>query len=80
MFNKEKIEELQRDIEWLTESEGKIHNKLNNLYKNDNHGTERPKVDILSDDVNHFMAEVWKEFSKLQRKVEELEVLEATRK
>ena len=50
-----------------------VRKKVNKLYKLDHHNTERPKVDILNDDmsteIRHLQTNVW----GLQEKVEKLE-------
>ncbi len=44
--------------------------KLNGLYEKDAHDTERPKVDILSDDIRN---EIWHEIHELRSRIVELE-------
>ena len=50
-----------------------LRKKVNGLYKLDHHNTERPKVDIFSDNISaeirHLQTNVW----GLQEKVEKLE-------
>ena len=50
MFGKIKREQEQqrRDITWLAEET----RKLRDLFTKDRHGTERPKVDMLTESIN----------------------------
>ena len=72
MFNKKEIEQLQRDIEWLSEA----ISKTDNLYQYDNHETKRPKVDILSDSFSNTLTNVWNRIANLAERIEKLEVKE----
>ena len=47
-----------------------LRTKLNGLYEKDVHDTERPKVDMLSDDIR---SEVWHEIYELKSRIVELE-------
>ena len=47
-----------------------LRTKLNGLYEKDAHDTERPKVDILSDDIRN---EIWHEIHELRSRIVELE-------
>ena len=50
-----------------------MRNKVNGLYKIDKHGTERPKIDILDDDVFRDIRSMETNIYELQEKVEKLE-------
>ncbi len=47
-----------------------LRKKVNGLYEKDVHDTERPKVDMLSDDIR---SEVWHEIYELKSRIVELE-------
>jgi len=51
----------------------KLEVKLAGLYKQDKHGTERPKIDLLSDDVDSNLRTFGIKMYDLQEKVEVLE-------
>ena len=51
----------------------KVRNKVNGLYRIDGHGTERPKIDVLSDDVYRNIRSMETNIYELQEKVEKLE-------
>ena len=69
MFNKKKIEELRRDVEWLNET----LSRTDNLFQHDQHGTQRPKVDILSDSFSSTITNVWNRIANLAERIEKLE-------
>ncbi len=47
-----------------------LRTKLNGLFEKDVHDTERPKVDMLSDDIRN---ELWHEIHELRSRIVELE-------
>ena len=50
-----------------------LRDKVDKLYKPDKHGTFRPKVDILDDEVFRDMGSLEMNVDELQEKVEKLE-------
>ena len=63
----------KRDIEGLNRSIDNIWKTLNNLLAKDRHGTVRPKVDMLADDLDKVNKNMWIEFNRLNEKIEKLE-------
>ena len=46
------------------------------LFKEDRHGTIRPKVDMLDEQINDSEVNFWNELDGLQKRIEKLEKLE----
>jgi archaellum component FlaC len=70
---KEDVEYLQTEFRDLNELFYRLSNKVDNLFKRDNHETLRPKVDLLSDSFDKFEIDVWNHFRMLQERIEALE-------
>jgi len=67
------INDLKRKLDGFYVPYNDLFNKVNKLYKGDKHGTERPKVDILDDDVFRDINDMEINVYDLQEKVEKLE-------
>ncbi len=64
---------IERDLNSIYRAIEELEKKMYLLFKKDHHGTERPKVDILTDNTDDFEQNVWSEMSKLQDRIEKLE-------
>ena len=64
---------IERDMNTIYRSLEELEKKVNGLYKLDYHNTERPKVDILSDDFNDKECSLWNTMNELQRRIDILE-------
>ena len=69
MFNRELKEKLNSLISFVYND---VMDKIEALYKTDKHGTERPKVDILDDDVFRGIRSMETDIYELQEKMEKL--------
>lgn len=67
------INDLKRKLNGFYVPYNEIFSKLNGLYKGDKHGTLRPKVDILDDDVFRDIRSMEEDIYELQEKMEKLE-------
>lgn len=73
---KEDVEYLQTEFRDLNELFYRLSNKVDNLFKRDNHETLRPKVDLLSDSFNKFEVDIWNSLGRLQEKIKKLKKTE----
>ena len=69
----ERLEKLEKAIDGFYSPYNDMFSKVNGLYKGDKHGTLRPKVDILDDDVFRDISSIEDNVYDLQEKVEKLE-------
>lgn len=67
------ISDLKRKLNGFYSPYNDIFSKVNGLYKGDKHGTLRPKVDILDDDVFRDIRTIETVIYELQEKMEKLE-------
>ena len=67
------INDLKRKLTRFYVDINNLFSKLNGLYKGDKHGTLRPKVDILDDDVFRDIRSMEEDIYELQEKMEKLE-------
>ena len=67
------INDLKRKVDGFYSPYNDMFSKVNGLYKGDKHGTERPKVDILDDDIFRDISSMETDIYDLQEKVEKLE-------
>ena len=67
------ISDLKRKIDGFYVPYNDMFSKVNGLYRGDKHGTERPKVDMLDDDVFRDIRSMETYIDELQEKVEKLE-------
>ena len=70
--NKEK-ESIRREFNNLWNNISILEKARQNLFKKDHHGTVRPKVDILAEDLVKVNTNMWIEVNKLNDKIEKLE-------
>ena len=68
-----RIDDLNRKVDGFYAPYNDMFSKVNSLYKRDKHGTERPKVDILDDDVFRDIRSMETNIYELQEKMEKLE-------
>ena len=68
-----KLDRLEKIIEGFYTPYNDMFSKVNGLYKGDKHGTLRPKVDILDDDVFRDIRSMEDNIYELQEKMEKLE-------
>jgi archaellum component FlaC len=73
---KEDVEYLKTEFKDLNELFYGLSNKVDNLFKRDNHETLRPKVDLLSDSFNKFEVDIWNSLGRLQEKIKKLKKTE----
>ena len=71
------VDRLREDVNRQNEAIGgwykiyeELRKKVNGLFEKDVHDTERPKVDMLSDDIRN---ELWHEIHELKSRIVELE-------
>ncbi len=71
------VDRLREDVNRQNEAIGgwykiyeELRKRVNGLYEKDVHDTERPKVDMLSDDIRN---EIWLEIYELKSRIVELE-------
>jgi len=69
----ERLDKLEKKIDGFYIPYNDLFSKVNGLYKGDKHGTLRPKVDILDDDVFRDIRSLEVYIENLQEKVEKLE-------
>lgn len=70
---KSRVDDLSNDKREWWDNLRSVRSKVNALYKTDKHGAERPKVDILDDDVFRDIRSMETDIYELQEKVEKLE-------
>jgi len=70
---KREFEKIRRDSTNLWNNYNELYNKTNNLFKEDRHGTERPKVDMLNDLYTELGIQVWNALNKLNERIKILE-------
>jgi len=68
-----RIDDLSNSMRGWWDRQEELRKKVNGLYKIDKHGTERPKVDILDDDVFRDIRSMEDDIYELQEKMEKLE-------
>ena len=67
------INDLKRKLNGFYVPYNEIFSKVNGLYKGDKHGTLRPKIDILDDDILMDIRSIATDIYELQKKMEKLE-------
>ena len=67
------INDLKRKLTRFYVDINNLFSKLNGLYKGDKHGTLRPKIDILDDDILMDIRSIATDIYELQKKMEKLE-------
>ena len=70
---KREFEKIRRDSTNLWNNYNELYNKTNNLFKEDRHGTIRPKVDMLDEQINDSEVTFWNALDGLQKRIEKLE-------
>jgi len=74
------IKEIKRDIVYTKNNIDnlfvlfrEVKNDVKGVFKEDRHGTKRPKVDMLNDLYTELGIQVWNALNELQKRIEKLE-------